>query len=125
MVYPIIDSLKQEKLVNNVSPMLYVLFRPQIQPYLISWFKYDPQAEISKLKVPVLIIQGTSDIQVKVDDANNLAKFKKNADLKIINNMNHIFRIVGDSRQENIASYSNPQLPISEELITSIVKFLK
>lgn len=125
MIYPIIDSLKVGKKIDNISPMLFSLFRPQIQPYLISWFKYDPQIEISKLKIPIQIIQGTSDLQVNIDDANNLKQFNKNAELKLINKMNHIFRIVGDSKEENLASYNNSLLPISDELVSSIVTFIK
>ena len=37
-------------------PALASLFRPSVQPYLISWFKYVPSAEIAKLTVP-----GTAD----------------------------------------------------------------
>ena len=43
---PIIDSLEARKTVEDVNPMLASLFRPSVQPYLISWFKYDPQEEI-------------------------------------------------------------------------------
>lgn len=52
MCYPIIDSLASGKLVKNVNPKLNSLFRPSVQPYMISWFKYDPQIEIRKLPCP-------------------------------------------------------------------------
>jgi alpha/beta superfamily hydrolase len=35
----IIDSLKAGKTISNVDPNLVVLFRPSVQPYLISWIK--------------------------------------------------------------------------------------
>ena len=57
------------------------IFKPSIQPYMISWIKYDPQIEIKKLTIPVLILQGTNDFQVSVDDA----KLLQNADLKSTN----------------------------------------
>ena len=126
MVNPIVDSLRAGKLASKVSPMLYALFRPQVQPYMISWFKYDPTVEIAKLTIPVLIIQGTSDIQVKVDDANFLAKANKKASLKIIPDMNHIFRTVKDgNRQANILTYSKPDLPLADGLLENVVQFLK
>jgi len=125
IIFPILDSLKLGQTVNNVSPTLYSLFRPQVQPYLISWFKFDPQIEIAKLKIPLLIIQGTADLQVGIEDANSLSKSNNISVLKIISRMNHIFRIVGESKEENIASYNNPQLPIAEELVSSIVSFIK
>lgn len=125
MSFPIIDSLKNGKLVVNVNPMLNALFRPSVQPYLISWFQYDPQQEIGKLKMPVLILQGTNDLQVTVDDANRLSAANPNSKLVLIENMNHIFKRVNADRQENIKTYSNPQLPIDKELVAAIVAFVK
>ncbi len=104
--------------------MLVTLFRPSVQPYIISWFKYNPQEEIKKLQIPVLIIPGTKDIQVTTEDAKLLATANPKAKLALINNMNHIFRIVKGSRDENIATYSNASLPISDELVKTIIMFI-
>lgn len=125
MTFPIIDSLKSGNKVNKVDPLLNSLFRPSIQPYLISWFKYDPQAEIKKLTVPILIIQGNKDLQVSVADAENLSKASKNSELAIVDKMNHILKIVEGDSKANFESYNNETLPISEELITKIVSFIK
>jgi len=122
--YPIIDSLVLGKTVGNVPKMLFALFRPSVQPYMISWFHYDPQAEIKKLTIPVLILQGTNDLQVKEEDANLLAQSNTKAKLTLIKNMNHIFRIVEGDRKENLATYITPSLPISDELISSISEFV-
>ena len=122
----IMDSLKQGNLVKNVSPALLLLFRPSIQPYLISWFKYDPCKEISKLAIPILIIGGTKDIQVDVEDAQLLSKSNKNSELAVIENMNHILKEVPTSDKTiNSKSYSNPELPLSDELSKRIIDFLK
>lgn len=125
MTFPIIDSLKSGNKVNKVDPMLNSLFRPSIQPYLISWFKYDPQTEIKKLTVPILIIQGNNDLQVPVQDAENLSKANKNAELDIIDKMNHIMKIIDGDKQANMESYNNETLPISETMTTKIVSFIK
>jgi alpha-beta hydrolase superfamily lysophospholipase len=123
MCFPIIDSLVAGKTVADVNPMLNALFRPSVQPYLISWFHYDPQLEIKKLTIPVLIIQGTNDIQVSISDANLLAVASPKAQLILVKNMNHIFRLVEGDRDANIATYSKGELPISEELVNSIALF--
>ena len=122
---PIIDTLVMGKTVQNVPGILFALFRPSVQPYLISWFHYDPQTEIKKLTIPVLILQGTNDLQVTVEDANLLAKSNPKAQLTLIKNMNHIFRIVEGDKKENLGTYINPSLPISEELITAVVTFVQ
>jgi pimeloyl-ACP methyl ester carboxylesterase len=121
--YPIIDSLVMGKPVQNVPKMLFALFRPSVQPYMISWFHYDPQTEIKKLTVPVLILQGTNDLQVTVDDANLLSKSHPKAQLVLIKNMNHVFRIVEGDRKANLATYITAD-PISTELITTIATFV-
>lgn len=121
--YPIIDSLVMGKTVANVPKMLFALFRPSVQPYMISWFHYDPQTEIKKLTVPVLLIQGTNDLQVTVDDVNLLSKSHPKAQLVLIKNMNHVFRIVEGDRKANLATYITAD-PISTELITTIATFV-
>lgn len=122
--FPIIDSLVLGKTVANVPKMLFALFRPSLQPYLISWFHYDPQTEIKKLTIPVLILQGTNDLQITEEDANLLARSNTNARMTLIKNMNHIFRIVEGDKKENLATYITPTLPISEELVNNISEFV-
>ncbi|KAF2329419.1 alpha/beta hydrolase [Flavobacterium daemonense] len=125
MTFPIIDSLKSGNKVKKVDPILNSLFRPSVQPYLISWFKYDPQNEIKKLTVPILILQGNKDLQVSVSDAENLSKASKNSQLAIVDKMNHVLKIIDGDNKANFESYNNETLPISEELINKIVAFIK
>jgi pimeloyl-ACP methyl ester carboxylesterase len=121
---PIIDSLKKEKTVDSVPKMIYSLFRPSVQPYMISWFKYDPQTEIKKLKIPTLIVQGTNDIQVTVEDAKYLSEANPKAKLVLINNMNHILRIIEGDRKANMESYTKGDVPIATELVEKIAIFI-
>ena len=120
----ILDSLRNGKTVSHVNPNLAALFRPSVQPYMISWMKYDPSKEIQQLRIPILIIQGTADIQVGVDHARQLAASAPRAELKIIENMNHVLKIVEGDRNKNVATYMNPNLPISDELIKAITDFI-
>ncbi len=121
----IIDSLKVGKTVSKVNPNLIRIFRPSVQPYLISWMKYDPANEIAKLKIPTLIIQGTTDLQVSVDDAKLLLEAKAASKLVIIENMNHFLKESGSDIQENLATYRNPELPLKQEIVDEIVSFVK
>jgi pimeloyl-ACP methyl ester carboxylesterase len=125
LTFPIIDSLKSGNQVKKVDPMLNALFRPSIQPYLISWFKYNPQAEIKKLNVPILIVQGNNDLQVTVKDAETLSQANKSAELLIVDKMNHIMKIVEGDNQANLESYKNESLPLSEVMTSKIVSFIK
>jgi uncharacterized protein len=120
----IIDSLKAGYTVKKVHPMLFTLYRPGVQPYMISWMKYDPAAEIKNLRIPVLIIQGTTDLQVTVEDAKQLSESKPDAKLFIIENMNHVMKESVSDLQSNMATYNNPDLPLKQGLIDIIVRFI-
>jgi Lysophospholipase len=121
----ILDSLKIGKTVSNVNSNLGVLYRPSVQPYLISWIKYDPAKEICKLKIPVLIIQGTADLQVSVSDSKLLSEAKPDAKVLIIENMNHVLKESDSDMQKNMATYRNPALPLKVGLTDDIVKFIR
>lgn len=122
---PILEKLVQGETVAEVPPFLAALFRPSVQPYLISWFRYDPAVEIAKLEQPVLIIQGTTDIQVTVEDANYLATANPKAQRHIFEGMNHILKDAPADPQENVKTYSQPDLPLHEGLMETISGFIK
>jgi len=121
---PIMDELMKGNLVDDVPEGLYSLFRPSVQPYLISWFKYDPVEEISKVEEPVLIIQGDNDIQITVEDANRLYEGNPESKLVIIEGMNHILKDAPEDREGNIATYSNPTLPLNERFVKELINFI-
>jgi pimeloyl-ACP methyl ester carboxylesterase len=125
MSVPILDSLKKGLLVTNVDKKLATIFRPSVQPYMISWLKFNPQKEIKKLNMPVLLVQGTNDMQVPVEDAKLLSAAKPAAQLKLIQNMNHVLKQVEGDREANAASYKDPSLPISPGLIDAITVFIR
>ena len=123
-VSPLFDSLRAGITVDSIDPMLNSLFRPSVQPYMISWMNYDPVVGIKKVKVPVLIIQGTTDIQVSAEDANLLAAAKPDSDLKFINGMNHVLKIAPADPVANQRTYLDPNLVLAEELVPLIFTFI-
>ena len=120
----ILGLLKAGRATREVPPSLMALFRPSVQPYLISWFRYDPVREVSRLKVPCLIVQGTTDIQVSVSNAERLAQSNKLARLLIIKGMNHVLKTVPLDQGLQIRSYGDPDLPISRELVDKAAAFI-
>jgi len=121
---PIIEQLKKNKLVDSVPPMLNNLFGTNLQRFLIDASSFDPAAEISKLLIPILIIQGTNDIQVEVKDAEILHTASSKSKLKIIQGMNHVFRQASENFILNLQTYANPDLPIDENLPVIISEFI-
>lgn len=122
--FTVIDSLKKGIQVDSLSDNLQAIFRPSVQPYLISWFKYNPQTEIAKLKIPILIVQGTTDIQVDSTNAELLHKASLGSELHIIKEMNHVLKQCSDNYTENLKTYFTPEIPLNSELIGILVKFI-
>lgn len=121
-----LDTLMSGQRIAKPNPLLFSLFRPSVQPYMISWLRYDPQQLIRSLSLPVLIMQGTNDVQVKETDAELLARANPDAKLVIIENMNHVLKEVKSSaKADNMASYSNPGLPVMTQLVNAIDQFVK
>ncbi len=121
----IVDSLEAGHTVKNVNPMLAPVFHASVQPFLISWMKYDPTEVIGELNIPVLIIQGTTDIQVTRQDAQRLKEADPQAMLVFIEGMNHIFKQAPEERTENMKTYMNPDLPVVPELVDTVADFIK
>jgi len=119
------NELRANGKVKDYNQGLASLFKKSIQPFMFSWMKYDPQQEIKKLEMPVLIINGDNDLQVNTNEAEKLKAAKPEAELVIIENMNHIYRII--DKNDDIAnqkSYNEPQRPISNEMVEQISNFI-
>ena len=120
----IINALREGKLVEQVSPQLRSLFRPSIQPFLISIFGYDPAEEIRKLEVRVLIVNGSRDLQTDESQARVLSLAKPEASLCIIDSMNHVLKDAPSDPEGNLATYSDPTLPLAMGLLECVGSFL-
>jgi uncharacterized protein len=120
----IVAELTVGRIVVQIPPSLDVLFRPSVQPYLISWFRYDPAQEIARLRMPVLIVQGERDLQVSTRDARALYRANPAATLVLIPAMNHVMKDVGRSNSDNIEAYAEPGLPVDATLERSIGGFI-
>lgn len=121
-----LDTLLMGQRIAKPHPLLLSIFRPSVQPYMISWLRYNPQALMRALNCRALILQGTNDLQVKETDARLLAASKPQAKLVIVEQMNHVLKkIDSPAPAANIASYSNPKLPVMIELVAAITQFVK
>lgn len=118
-------ELCEGRTVENVPGYLAALYRKSVQPYLISWFRYDPAKEIAKLKIPVLILQGDKDLQVSLKDAEKLYAARIFSSFYIIEGMNHVLKHCESNEMlGQLDAYQNPTLPIKDELIEHIARFL-
>ena len=121
----ILKNLEAGKTTDDPPAALAALYRSSVQPYLISWFRYDPAKSIAALTVPVLIVQGTTDLQVSVDDAKRLAAANPKAKLLLIEGMNHVLKEVPPDREKQMASYSDPKLLLAPDFLAGVVEFVR
>lgn len=125
-VSSIIDTLKMGRMVEQVPQMLYALFRPSVQPYLISDFAVDPVAVLQGVDVSVLIIQGDKDLQIGVEDARLLQEARPDAELVIIPNMNHVLKpCVSTDMAVQMETYVKPDLRIEPQVAREIADFIE
>jgi len=121
----IMDTLKTGKTVEEYPPMLSSIFSKDIQPFMISWMAYYPSEEIKQLDIPVLIVNGTKDLQVPEEEAKLLKQSSPEAELVLIEQMNHVFIEIDGNNLENSKSYNESSRQISTQLIDSIEEFIK
>ena len=119
----ILRQLEHGRVVPQVSHPLQVLLRPSVQPYLISLLRQRPAEAFARLGIPALIVQGSRDYQVDVDEALLLQKAKPEAQLLLIDGMNHVLRIVPTAAPP-MASYNDPRLPLPNELLDGVARFV-
>ncbi len=122
----ICKELREGRTVEQVPFYFTALYRRSVQPYLISWFNYNPAVEIASLDIPVLILQGDRDIQVGIEEAEKLHAAQPASALHIIKDMNHVLKQCDtNDAMTQMAIYGNPDLPVKSELVTQIIEFIK
>ena len=121
----IFKTLKEGKTTTDYPMALSSIFNIEIQKFMINWMKYNPTEVLSTLNIPILVINGTKDLQVSESEAKLLKEANKDATLKIIENMNHVLVTIEGDDLENSKSYAETQRPIAEGLIDTITNFIK
>jgi pimeloyl-ACP methyl ester carboxylesterase len=122
----IIAELEAGRSVKDIPKGLELLFRPSVQPFLISAFKHDPAKLIAEVKCPVLVVSGATDIQVKAADAKRLGDANPKAKLVTVKGMNHVLKAVdATERLAQLPSYTDPSLPLHPRLFLEVGGFVK
>jgi pimeloyl-ACP methyl ester carboxylesterase len=111
--------------VTGMSPALMPLFNPAVQDYLIDLIHYQPVDLAAQTRLPMLIVQGQSDLQINESDARALAKARPDATLVLLPGVNHVLKNIGAGDvRANVASYANPDLPIDPGVVAAVADFV-
>jgi hypothetical protein len=121
----ILAALEKGETTDAVPKELMVLYRPSVQPYLISWFRQSPTEAVAKLQVPVLVVQGAADVQIAVEEGERLKAAARQGELFLVKDMSHIFKRVSADPASQMQGYTDPSVPIVPELAPRIADFLR
>ncbi len=122
--FAVLSELEQGRAVTDIPAPLLALFRPSVQPYLMSWLPLDPAALIAAYPGPVMIGQGTTDIQISMTDAEALKAARPDATLERFEGVNHLLKIAPAERSANLATYSDPSLPLAPGVAAAVGGFI-
>ncbi len=104
---------------------LQPLFRPVNQRFTASVVAYDALAELRRLEVPVLVVQGDRDVQVTTQDAERLAAAKPGARVMLLPGVNHLFKAAERAdRLAQLALYLDPTAPVVPELVDALADWI-
>jgi pimeloyl-ACP methyl ester carboxylesterase len=122
-VHAIIIALRSGQPVPEVPAGYDGIFGPKAVDYTRSEIGVDPVAELTKVKVPVLVVQGDNDLQASVEDARRLAAA---AHVKpvVIEGMNHMLKLAPRQMIGNFMTYANPNLPLAPGVAEAIGDFV-
>lgn len=122
-----IDSLEAGRKVDpaGLHPALATIFPARAQPYLIDMFRYDAAKLAASYKGPMLVLQGSRDLQVTLEDASILKNAHLSAKLVIVPGVNHVLKpVAGDSMAANEATYADESLEIDPAVTDAIANMV-
>jgi pimeloyl-ACP methyl ester carboxylesterase len=110
---------------TGMDPTMLSLFRPSVQDFVIDELRYDPVRLLAAYKGPALVVQGTTDLQVSVADADLLAGARPGITLIKLEGVNHVLKAAPADRPANVATYADPSLPLAPGVAGPIAAFVK
>jgi len=118
----IVQRLLRSELCPNPSPVIADFFRPSIQPYLASSFRYDLATELARTRLPLLVVQGGRDPLAPPSELGRLLAAMPDARAVVISGMGRALKEV-ETDDDAYRAYSDPAMPLAEGLADLLVSF--
>ena len=110
---------------GEVPPIAQPLINPMYRNFLRSWAAYDPQSEARGFAGPLLILQGTTDVQVTMEDAELLHAAQPRAMLVRLEDVNHVLKSIASSDlQAQMETYRDPSMPLATSVVPAIADWI-
>ncbi|HKC39982.1 MAG TPA: alpha/beta fold hydrolase, partial [Gemmatimonadales bacterium] len=102
----------------DVPSQLAMLFVPVNQTFMRSLAAFDAPVTIRAVRQPVLLVQGETDVQVTVADAERLHAARPDARLVLLPETNHVLKQIADTTVAGqMGTYQDPGVPIVSEAV--------
>lgn len=112
-------------LTEALPPRLESVLPRELQPYLISWFRFDPVEELTRLSADVLVIHGENDKLVPPAQATMLAHAREGLEPTLIARMAHSMKEADTDAASQRAASSDPDVPLAEGLAETLADFAR
>ena len=119
-----VAELEAGRRFEAVPPILAALFRPTVQPFLISMLALRPAETLSTFDLRTLVIGGGADIQVARPDFDALAAARPDVEGVWFEGMNHILVDAPADFAANVATYGNPEAQLADGLAGAVAEFV-
>ncbi|HUH09712.1 MAG TPA: alpha/beta hydrolase, partial [Brevundimonas sp.] len=84
----------------------------------------DPASLAAAYDGPILIGQGTTDLQVSVADAEAIKAAQPRAELVVWDGVNHVLKTAPADRAANVATNMDPTLPLALGVAEAVTDFV-
>lgn len=110
---------------GEVPSIAQTVIVPVYQHFLQSLAAYDPVYEARKYGGPLLIMQGTTDLQVTMRDAELLSTAQPRATFVRLEGVNHVLKAIASTDvNAQMAVYRDPSLALAPLVVPTIVKWI-
>ena len=119
------DEINIDNVPAELKPLLTKSLEQGTNPYIRHFITVDASKELSKIKCPVLALNGTKDTQVDCNtNTNALEKGLTNSKhvIKKFDGLNHLFQ---HCQTGSIVEYQQIEETISPEVLTTIAEWIK
>lgn len=121
----ILGELEAGRRVETVPPTLAGLFRPSVQPFMISMLALRPAETLAMVAIPALVVGGGTDIQVSRSDFDALAQSRPDVESRWFPTMNHVLTDAPADFAGNVATYADPYAALTSGLADAIAEIVR
>jgi alpha-beta hydrolase superfamily lysophospholipase len=107
-------------------PALAPLFVPVNRRFMVSWQETRPVDLLRRDTLPVLVLQGETDVQITPEDARLLAAARPDITLMLLSGVNHVLKeATGSTAMAQMAAYTDRSLPLAPRVVPAIVDWIR